>query len=143
MVALQPRRGDLLGGAGGLWATGVDLDWAAVRAGSGAVRVPLPTYPFAKTRHWLDGPESADPVEPDGPGDDHGPVLQQVVDIWRSMLGVDTVEAGSDFFMLGGESLLFIRMITQVQRRFGVSVEIAELADAPTPGAIAAQVMRG
>jgi acyl transferase domain-containing protein len=142
MVALQPRRGDLLSGAGGLWATGVDVDWAGVRAGSAAVRAPLPTYPFARTRHWLDGPAQAESA-PDAPlaGDeDQGTVLQRIIDIWRSMLGAPTVEAGSDFFKLGGESLLFIRMIAQVQREFGVSVEIAELADAPTPGAIAAQV---
>ncbi|MEU7752364.1 beta-ketoacyl synthase N-terminal-like domain-containing protein [Micromonospora sp. NPDC049171] len=147
MVALQPRRGDLLSGVGGLWAAGVEVDWPAVRNGSGAVRVPLPSYPFAGTRHWLATPAEAEPtpkVEPDPEatvgGDDT--VLQQVIDIWRSLLGVATVEAGSDFFRLGGESLLFIRMIAQVRRRFGVSLEIAELADAPTPAAIAAQVTR-
>lgn len=147
LVALQPERGDLLGGVGELWAAGVAVDWAAVRAGSGAVRVPLPTYPFARTRHWLGDPEQADPVgEQDSPiteDDGQATVLQQIIDIWRSMLGVATVEAGSDFFTLGGESLLFIRMIYQVRRRFGVSVEIPELATAPTPQAIAAQVLRG
>ncbi|MFC5924551.1 type I polyketide synthase [Micromonospora vulcania] len=145
MVALQPRRGDLLGGVGALWATGVEVDWVGVRAGTEAVRVPLPTYPFAPERHWLDAPAQADPVrEPDGPVDpEHGQddVLRQVIDIWRSLLGVDTVDADSDFFMLGGQSLLFIRMLSQVQRRFGVSVAMAELAEAPTPAAIAAQVV--
>jgi phthiocerol/phenolphthiocerol synthesis type-I polyketide synthase E len=143
MVALQPRRGDLLSGVGGLWTNGVDVDWAAVRAASGAVRVPLPTYPFAKTRHWLDGRAQADPASPVNGDEGQDTVLQQIIDIWRSLLGAAAVEAGSNFFTLGGESLLFIRMISQVQREFGVSVELAELADAPTPAAIAAQVTRG
>ncbi len=69
--------------------------------------------------------------------------MQQIAEIWRSLLGVPTVGADSDFFTLGGESLLFIRMIAQVQRRFGVPVRIAELADAPTPRAIAAHVIGG
>lgn len=140
MVALQPKRGELLKGVGALWAAGVDIDWAQVRSGS-ASRVSLPTYPFARTRHWLDVVATVDSaVETVAPSDD---VLEQILEIWRSMLGVPTVEAGSDFFELGGESLLFIRMISQVRRRFDVSVEIAEIADAPTPATIAAQVMRG
>lgn len=150
MVALQPRRGDLLSGIGGLWANGVAVDWAAVRAGTSATRVPLPTYPFAEERHWLDAPAppaaSADPQgEADAPAavdDGPGTALQQIIDLWRSMLGVPGVEADSDFFELGGESLLLIRMVSQVQRRFGVPVSIAEFADAPTPQAIAAQVLR-
>ncbi|GAA2978799.1 type I polyketide synthase [Actinokineospora diospyrosa] len=146
-VAVQPRRGDLLSGAGGLWSAGIDLDWSAVRVADG-VQVPLPTYPFTRTRHWLDSAPQPHPAQPDPVPvepvvtDAPGSVLGQVIDLWRSMLGVATIEAGSDFFTLGGESLLFLRMISQVQRRFGVSVEIAELAAAPTPAAIAAQVER-
>ena len=35
---------------------GVDVDWAALRAGSAVTRVTLPTYPFQRSRHWLDAP---------------------------------------------------------------------------------------
>jgi acyl transferase domain-containing protein len=160
-IAMQRDRGPLLTGAGALWAAGVELDWAAVRAGTRARRVELPAYPFARTRHWLDArpvvaePASAEPVELPVPAvaepepaaaPDPGPdpdVLGQIVALWRKLLGVDEIAACSDFFELGGESLLFIRMISQVQRRFGTPVDVAELAGAPTPAAIAAQVIRG
>ncbi|MGX1135596.1 acyl transferase domain-containing protein/acyl-CoA synthetase (AMP-forming)/AMP-acid ligase II/acyl carrier protein [Streptomyces glaucescens] len=33
---------------------GVDVDWRAVYADSGARRRPLPTYPFRRQRYWLD-----------------------------------------------------------------------------------------
>jgi acyl transferase domain-containing protein len=52
------RRGD--GGlgrfytsAGEAWVRGVAVDWAAVHAGSGARRVPLPIYPFQRRPYWL------------------------------------------------------------------------------------------
>jgi 3-oxoacyl-(acyl-carrier-protein) synthase len=36
-----------------LWATGWHVDWEKVRPHGGRLRVPLPTYPFAKERYWL------------------------------------------------------------------------------------------
>ncbi|MBF8187064.1 acyltransferase domain-containing protein [Nonomuraea sp. K274] len=44
---------------GRLWAIGVDIDWSATRRGRTPRRIILPTYPFARTRHWLTAPERA------------------------------------------------------------------------------------
>ncbi|MFE7558371.1 type I polyketide synthase [Kitasatospora sp. NPDC057500] len=148
MVALQRRRADLLDGLGQLWAHGVDLDWPAVRAGAPAARTALPTHPFAATRHWLDGSAPSGPATAPSPtapsADADGAVdtpLGQVLAIWRTLLGVPDIGADSDFFALGGESLLFIRMISQVQRALDAPIDIAALAGSPTPRAIAAQAL--
>ncbi|WP_369203992.1 type I polyketide synthase, partial [Streptomyces sp. PU-14G] len=37
---------------GSLWAAGAGIDWDAYRGGEWR-RVPLPTYPFQRTEHWL------------------------------------------------------------------------------------------
>ncbi|MFF1272521.1 SDR family NAD(P)-dependent oxidoreductase [Streptomyces marokkonensis] len=42
-----------------LWCRGARLDWPRVLPSAGARRVPLPGYPFARTRHWLPRPGTA------------------------------------------------------------------------------------
>ncbi|MCC0804936.1 SDR family NAD(P)-dependent oxidoreductase [Methylobacterium sp. W2] len=38
---------------GKLWACGYAVDWAVIRGGDDARRVPVPTYAFEKHRHWI------------------------------------------------------------------------------------------
>ena len=66
VVSLMPGAGDkvgdrvaLLRGLGALWQSGVRIDWEHTHAHRRR-RVPLPTYPFERIRHWVD-------VDPDGP----------------------------------------------------------------------------
>jgi amino acid adenylation domain-containing protein len=44
----------LLGALGRLWVAGAAVDWQAFYAGQGRRRVPLPTYPFERRRHWIE-----------------------------------------------------------------------------------------
>ncbi|ORW64703.1 hypothetical protein AWC22_03060 [Mycobacterium riyadhense] len=56
----RPELASVLGAVGELFTTGVGVNWAAVFAGSGAKRVGLPTYAFARQRYWLDSSAEAD-----------------------------------------------------------------------------------
>ena len=48
----------LIGAMGQLWVAGVDAEWPAVVTTPGRRRrVPLPTYPFERTRHWIEAGE--------------------------------------------------------------------------------------
>ncbi|MFD3844215.1 polyketide synthase dehydratase domain-containing protein, partial [Streptomyces sp. NPDC058642] len=50
-------------GVSRLWASGVDVDWAALFADRNPHRVDLPTYPFQRERYWLtDDATTGDPV---------------------------------------------------------------------------------
>jgi polyketide synthase 12 len=48
-----PARATMLGELGRLWCAGYDLDWRRVY-GPASRMVTLPTYPWQRTRHWLD-----------------------------------------------------------------------------------------
>ncbi|MCT7356957.1 phosphopantetheine-binding protein, partial [Streptomyces sp. 15-116A] len=55
---------------------GADPDWESLFAGTGARRVPLPTYPFTESRHWAGAPAPTDagsPAESSGAPDTDGP----------------------------------------------------------------------
>jgi len=56
----------LLDGLGQLWLAGVPIDWAAVHAGVGRRRVPLPTYPFQRQRFWVEPGSAATDVRSSG-----------------------------------------------------------------------------
>ena len=45
-----------LGTLARLWVGGIEVDWARLHAGTRARRVSLPTYPFARERHWIAAP---------------------------------------------------------------------------------------
>ncbi|HEV2860063.1 MAG TPA: type I polyketide synthase [Pyrinomonadaceae bacterium] len=46
--------GNMLSALGELWAAGVGVDWKGFYRHERRRRVPLPTYPFERQRHWLD-----------------------------------------------------------------------------------------
>ncbi|OXM69555.1 type I polyketide synthase [Amycolatopsis vastitatis] len=141
-IAVQPDRASpVVAAAGALWTAGANLRWDDIRQ-SPAARVPLPTYPFARNEYRLRpvAPEPVPQPAPAEPGSGSEPVLAQVIEVWLDLLGTVGVRPGSDFFDLGGESLLFVRMVARLQRRFGVPLEVDALAATPTPAAIAAVI---
>jgi natural product biosynthesis luciferase-like monooxygenase protein len=59
----------LLHALGTLWVGGVEVDWKAFHGERRRRRVPLPTYPFERKRHWIDfeklaGAPAVAPVAP-------------------------------------------------------------------------------
>jgi phthiocerol/phenolphthiocerol synthesis type-I polyketide synthase E len=47
---------------GRLWLAGVEIDWRRRYAGERRRRVPLPTYPFERRRHWVEAPGDVPPA---------------------------------------------------------------------------------
>jgi amino acid adenylation domain-containing protein len=62
----------------------------------------------------------------------HGEQEQALARLWCDTLQVPQVGAGDNFFALGGNSLLLMRLCSRVQQHFGIEVPFAEFFSQPT-----------
>lgn len=62
---------------------------------------------------------------------------EELVGVFRAILELDDITADSDFFELGGDSLLATRVLSRVARATDVELTFDDFVLAPTPGALA------
>jgi thioesterase domain-containing protein/acyl carrier protein len=60
------------------------------------------------------------------------PIERQLANIWEEILAVKPIGIRDNFFDLGGDSLLGVRMMLHVEKRFRKSFPLAALYEAPT-----------
>jgi len=60
------------------------------------------------------------------------PVAQQLEELWSQLLEVETVGMESDFFELGGDSMLALELATEVERVFGRAFTLPEFLEDST-----------
>jgi amino acid adenylation domain-containing protein len=124
----------------------VDAVRAAVRAALPAYMVPsafvaldaLPMTPSGKVdRRALPAPQAGDPAAPAVPLSRRE---RELAEVWRQVLGTDAVGPDDNFFDLGGNSLLLIRLAARLQEETGVAVTAVELFRFSTVRALAAHL---
>ena len=59
-AAQEPEPARFRAAAGALWAAGAPVEMGALWRGERRRRIPLPTYPFERVRHWADAEPGAD-----------------------------------------------------------------------------------
>lgn len=63
-----------------------------------------------------------------------------VLDLWERTLDIEGIQPSEDFFELGGDSLLALRMLPPISERAGKDVDVRFILDNPTPVELAAAI---
>ncbi len=146
---------------------GAPIDWTAVHAARPELRRTgsLPTYPFQRQRHWVNGrvlfavpPLKFPTVAADLPAPSiiaaapsavpssrqivppQTDVESALVQMWRQILGTPHVGITDNFFELGGGSIMAIELFEQIELMLGVRPSPAILFEKPTIGELAAAI---
>lgn len=100
----------------------------------------LPMTPNGKLdRSSLPNPQKTDAVQRIG-GDVDDSLVQMLCELWREMLSVSEVRADDDFFELGGDSLIAVRIFAALGDRHGINLPLAALLQHPTCNELAALI---
>ncbi len=60
------------------------------------------------------------------------PLELQLTQLWSQVLGIQSISVKDNFFELGGESLLAMSLFAQIEKRFGQTLPLMTLFQAPT-----------
>jgi len=97
----------------------------------------LPRLPTSKIDRQalprpVERPELATPFSPARSG-----LEQQLVELFAGLLGLERVGVHDDFFALGGNSLLAIRLVSRIEARLHVALPVRDVFERPTPAGMA------
>lgn len=152
----EPEQAAVLGALGRLWLSGVRPDWEKFHAPAVRRRVPLPTYPFERKRHWIEPQRtgfaaslpvaaapapvtSAPEVTPVPPAEMTAPtvpprrerLLAELTSILEELSGIELTPADRTrtFVELGLDSLFLTQARQAFQTKFGVKLTFRQLQE--------------
>ncbi|SOU07152.1 non-ribosomal peptide synthetase/type I polyketide synthase [Xanthomonas arboricola] len=139
-----------------LWMAGVDVDWNGLHAGCTPRRVSLPSYPFQRSRHWIErsafnrlgaaatlapGHHGAQEPAPATPPDDaahvattdqRGRIQADIAAIWEGVLGTKNIGSNDNFFDIGGKSLTATSIFARIKSEFGLELPLDKMFEFAT-----------
>jgi len=134
----------LLKAVGGLWQSGVSINWSAFHEGEQRHRISMPTYAFERVRHWVDPVSmvaagghaiASTSIEAPVPGNadaDLSPkeaLIARIKQLLEESSGLELTEASPDqtFLEMGLDSLFLTQVATSLTKKFGVKVSFRQL----------------
>ncbi len=140
----------ILKSIGQLWLSGVDIQWSALHHHLPG-RIPLPKYPFERTRHWIN-PKHQKIIESYtsmNQSDKHKDgarqikrrdlVLENLKDIFHQLSGInkDQLHDSTSFLELGFDSLFLTQAVAKIKKQLPVKINFRQLfEEAPNLNAL-------
>jgi len=89
-------------------------------------KIALPTYPFKKTRCWVEFKPTFETARLIGT-ENLSKTEQIVGHIWMNVLGYNELDLNTNFFELGGDSIMALKIINQLKETLSIDVAISVL----------------
>lgn len=135
---------------GKLWAAGVEVDWSSFYSAETRKRVPLPTYPFERKRHWVDPKPLTDtqttftaPAETSTaeitfadtvmstpePANRRASIADAIRTVLTDLSGISEEElvGNASYLELGFDSLLLTQVSKALGNQFGIDLTLRDL----------------
>ena len=149
---------------GKLWLAGDKINWPKFYENEARHRVPLPTYPFERQRHWIDPPkpqednsvgkkpqlplsrldelereEQAASSDQELPSvaEHRNPKEQKIAEVWQRVLGVKRLSIHDDFFDLGGSFSQPFRLGSGICKELQADLSVQDFLGNPTVAELA------
>lgn len=134
----------LLKAVGGLWQSGVLINWNKFYEREQRHRISLPTYAFERVRHWVDpvpmvaagglaiASTSIEAPVPSGADANLTPkeaLIAQIKHLLEESSGLELAEASPEetFLEMGLDSLFLTQVATSISKKFGVKISFRQL----------------
>ncbi|MBV6405296.1 MAG: D-alanine--poly(phosphoribitol) ligase subunit 1 [Flavobacteriales bacterium] len=135
----------LLKAVGGLWQSGIVIDWAKFYEKEERRRISMPTYAFERIRHWVDpvalvgvrgekgeSSEGGEKVAAAGADSNLSPkeqLIAQIKHLLEESSGLELAEASNEetFLEMGLDSLFLTQVATSLSKKFGVKISFRQL----------------
>jgi amino acid adenylation domain-containing protein len=134
----------LLKAVGGLWQSGVLIDWNRFYEREERRRISMPTYAFERIRHWVDpvamvadGGRAVASTTIEAPVPNNGDanlspkeaLIAQIKHLLEESSGLELAEASHEetFLEMGLDSLFLTQVATSLSKKFGVKISFRQL----------------
>ncbi|KAB0564351.1 beta-ketoacyl synthase N-terminal-like domain-containing protein [Brucella pituitosa] len=134
---------DTLTAFGTRWCRGTDADFMSLFAECPTVCLPLPGYGFDRKSYWIE-PDDTDTPNKDKPVSQklvpQGGTLASLLELATIRLGAEKIQPHVDFTEQGGDSIMLIDLLFDIQERFGIEIPVSIAMQLGTPAAIAREL---
>jgi len=109
-----------------LYVKGANIDFDELYRNKKITKVSLPTYPFERTRCWLDkvdlNIEKEDIVLKGKEDGEYSEIERNIACVWAEVLGLEEININESFFELGGNSINAIEVLAKLKDKYDVSM---------------------
>lgn len=114
------------------WESGMEIDFSQWIHKDNICKQPLPGYVFQHESYWIDGEFLNNETFVSDEEKKNLDIESYMGQIWKEYLGIDDEDIDKDFFEVGGSSIVAYQLISEVEEKFGIEIDVIDLMEEPT-----------